>query len=46
MMTSGRNLFLFSIPAGTGMRKYDTIIVGSNEEYASKESEAESVNYN
>ncbi|MGJ8667797.1 MAG: DNA-directed RNA polymerase subunit beta' [Patiriisocius sp.] len=34
------------IPAGTGMRKYDTIIVGSKEELKQMTKEKEEVNYN
>jgi DNA-directed RNA polymerase subunit beta' len=34
------------IPAGTGMRNYDTIIVGSKEELAQRTQEKQEVNYN
>ena len=34
------------IPAGTGMRNYDTIIVGSKEELAQRTQETQEVNYN
>ena len=34
------------IPAGTGMRKYDTIIVGSKEELEEMTREKQEVNYN
>ena len=34
------------IPAGTGMRRYDTIIVGSKEELEEMTSEKQEVNYN
>ncbi len=34
------------IPAGTGMRRYETIIVGSKEEFEEMTSEKQEVNYN
>ena len=33
------------IPAGTGMREYDSIIVGSNDEYQELMASKEEVNY-